>query len=525
MGARPGSFRHWIAPTLLSGWLLAAVGAEPCVAQSLDLGGAPATSEPTLDLNVQPSAPLPEQPPAPEEKVKAGLRIRPLFPEGTESGDNGDAASTQTPPADAPSAVKTEPLPIDQPEVVDTAKLKSGETTVPLFGIVGLPGEAAQGLHDYITKDGAHVTCQQQPNSEYVCLLNDGTDVALVALINGAAQTRADAPDNYRAQEAAAQAARRGIWASLPPPPVQLEHPAVRDTATLIVTGKTYRLDGVEGLGGQYARDLQGYITAHDDSLMCQPQGKADHYICVLSDGTDIAKVALVNGAARVEADSPDSYRVQQGEAIDNKRGIWATVTIAATQAARVAPGPSTYPTTVPGDSGDGVSYVGGAPTVVIGGETVFLAYAGVAGWGYYDHWHQWHPAPDQFRLHMERFHPGGVGLRGYPPPPVGPPGLPRGPLPPLGVAGLPRGPMPPGYPGPGGPPGPHFGPPGGPAFAGGFMRPVPVGGGIGPGGPLGFHPPMGGGLPGGFHPPMGGMPGGGFHPPPGGGFHPPPHR
>jgi len=257
---------------------------------------------------------------------------------------------------------------------------------------------------------------------------------------------------------------------------------------------------------------------------MCQPQGKPDHYICVLSDGTDIAKVALVNGAAKVAADSPDSYRVQQGEAIDNKRGIWANATLAATQAVRVVPAPAAYPA-VPGDGAAGVSYIGGAPAVVIGGETVFLAYAGVAGWGYYDHGHQWHPAPDQFRAHMDRFHPAGAGLRGYPPPPIGAPGLPHGPAPFPGAAGLPRGPTPPGFPAAGGPPGPRIGAPGGPGFAGGFMRPMPAGGGPGPGAPGGFHPPMGGGLPGGgFHPPPGGgLPGGGFHPPPGGGVHPPP--
>lgn len=197
-----------------------------------------------------------------------------------------------------------------------------------------------------------------------------------------------------------------------------MKHPQVRDTATLVVEGKTYRLDGVDGIGGPYARDLQGYIAAHDDTLMCQPQGKPDHYICVLPDGTDIAKVALVNGAAKVSTDSPDTYRLQQAEALDNKRGVWATVTIATATAARVyASRPSTA--IIPGDEADGVSYVGGVPSVVVDGAPVFLTYAGGLGWGYYDQWHHWRGAPDQFRAHMEQFHPGGVGLRGYPPPPI----------------------------------------------------------------------------------------------------------
>ena len=36
-----------------------------------------------------------------------------------------------------------------------------------------------------------------------------------------------DAPATHHENEADAQAARRGVWASLPPPPVPLKHPAV----------------------------------------------------------------------------------------------------------------------------------------------------------------------------------------------------------------------------------------------------------------------------------------------------------
>ena len=182
----------------------------------------------------------------------------------------GNTATTEPAPAQPPA----EPRKFDRPTVVDTARLKGGDATVALFGIVGQQGEAAQALQAYIAENGGQVTCQPQPNAEYICRLPDNTDVADVSLVNGAAQTRADSTDEYRAQEIEAQHARRGIWANLPPPPVQLKHPMVRDTATIVVEGKTYRLDGIEGLGGQYARDLQGYIAAHDDSLMCQPQAK-----------------------------------------------------------------------------------------------------------------------------------------------------------------------------------------------------------------------------------------------------------
>lgn len=481
--------------------------------QSLDLGGAGTPREPTLDLDANPSAPVASPPSRPnEDSLKAGIVVRPLLqPEaqGTQ-GDNGGSSSAS--PDGSPPAAKPTPEPrkLDHPTVVDTAKLKSVDTTVALFGIVGQAGDAAQGLQSYLVNAGAQVMCQPQANGEYICLLPDGTDVAEVSLVNGAAQTRTDSSDEYRAQESDAQSARRGIWANLPPPPVQLKHPTVRDTATLVVEAKLYRISGIVGLGGRYAHELQSYITSHDDTLMCQPQSKADDYICVLPDGTDLAKEALVNGAAKVSPDAPDSYRLQQADALDNKRGVWANVTIATATSARVYATPSTVPV-VPGDEADGVSYVGGAPSVLIDGAPVFLTYAGVLGWGYYDGWHHWHGAPPQFRAHMEQFHPGGVGLPGYVPAAIGPGlvGPPGGPVP--GVF-RPGAPPPPGGFRPGvGPPGPGLARTGGPGFGGGFVP--PAGGFIRPGGgpgPLaGFHPPPGGG----FHP----SPGGGFHPPPGG--------
>jgi endonuclease YncB( thermonuclease family) len=466
----------------LAAGLMAALAGNPAIAQSLDLDGGTTTREPapSLDLNVNPSAPVITAPPAPEENVKAGIVLRPLLQ------------------PEAPAQPPAEPRMLDHPAVIDTAKLQAGDSTVALFGIVGQDGEAAKALQAYIVDNGGQVTCQPQPNSEYICLLVDGTDVADVSLVNGAAQTRVDATDEYRTQETEAQNARRGIWANLPPPPIQLKHPTVRDTATLVVEGKIYRLQGVEGLGGQYARDLQGYIAAHDDALMCQPQGKPDHYICVLPDGTDVAKEALVNGAAKVSADSPDSYRLQQAEALDNKRGIWANITIAAAASARIYAAPSTT-VVVPGDEADGVTYVGGAPSVVIDGAPVFLTYAGVLGWGYYDNWHHWHGAPPPFIAHMQRFHPGGVGLPGYQPAAMRP-----------GFGGPPGGPVPPG----GGPIRP-----GGPVPLGGLARP----GGLGPPGigfahPGGFGGPGGGFIRPGSFAPVGG--GGGFHPPPPGGHH-----
>jgi len=307
-----------------------------------------------------------------------------------------------------------EPVSLDHPTVVDTANLKAGDTSVTLFGIDGVQGEAVQNLQGFLASSGNHVTCQAQTSADFVCLLADGTDVAQAALINGVARTKADAPDAYREQEAAAQAARRGIWASLPPPPATVTHPTVPDTATLVADNQTYVLDGLHGLGAPYNAQMQSYIAANGDSLSCSPQDTPGHYICVLGDGTDIAKVALVNGAAVVASGAPDAYRAQQLEALNAHRGIWVNpppnILVAS---APVAQPPELV--LVAGDDGaDGITYVGGVPEAVIDGAAVFLIFGGDAGWGYYDHWHHWHDAPDRYRAHMERYHPYGHGLRGY---------------------------------------------------------------------------------------------------------------
>jgi endonuclease YncB( thermonuclease family) len=373
----------------------------------------PSTSAPPMLSLATTTTPAPTTPSlAPTPGTAWGTEPAPAAPGQTTLTQRPDSSPPS--PAAAGGRPPAEPVSLDRPTVVDTANLKAGDTSVTLFGIDGVRGEAAQNLQGFLASAGSHVTCQAQANGDFVCLLADGTDVAQAALINGVARTKADAPDEYREQEAAAQAARRGIWASLPPPPATVTHPTVQDTATLVADNQTYVLDGLHGLGAPYAAQMQSYIAANGDSLSCSPQDTPGHYVCVLGDGTDIAKVALVNGAAVVAADAPDAYRAQQLEARNAHRGIW------------IDPPPNTLIASAPvaqaadlvlvsGDDGtDGITYVGGVPEAVIDGAAVFLIYGGDAGWGYYDHWHHWHDAPDRYRAHMERYHPYGHGLRGY---------------------------------------------------------------------------------------------------------------
>ncbi len=409
--ARYGGLRRSLGAVCGMGFLFG-VAAPVALAQSLDMDAPQAPQAGSLDLTPSPPpSPSPAVAPVPEAAsvAPADGRAPPTSAEIQVIAPN----SAVPPVAAVPPAA--EPVSFDELKVVDTARLVSHDRVVALFGITGQSGEAASGMQKYLDAAGARVTCHAQGSAEFVCALPDGTDVAVAALLNGAALTRGDSPEPYRQQEAAAMAARRGVWASLPPPPVTLAHPALRDTATLVGGGgEVYLMAGVEGVAQPFARELQGYIAASGDSVTCDPQGYANRYVCLLPDGTDVAKVALVNGAARVSPDAPDSYRVQQREAMENGRGIWRNVPHSEVVAfGSAVPSDPVYMLAA-GDEGEGISYIGGEPAAVIAGETVFLAYGGALGWGYYDHWHHWHGAPDRYRAHLEHFHPEGRGLRGW---------------------------------------------------------------------------------------------------------------
>ena len=313
-------------------------------------------------------------------------------------------------------------LPLEHPQEIDPATLSGAGLTVALFGITALP-DPGHGLQAYLQAQGDRVSCEPHPDApgttagtppRYTCYLPDRTDVALVSLANGAAAAADDAPLAYHAQEDAAQAARRGAWVNLPAPPSPVSHPVARTSALLVASGQSYPLDGLLGIAGRPAQELQAYIAAHGDMLMCQPGG--GRYLCTLPDGTDIAKVALINGAARVSDDAPDAYRQQQALAQAAHRGIWAVA--AAPPAGAVAAGPPIVVAPLPGfaveDAAGPVTYIGDQPTAVIDGEPVFFVYGDGLGWGYYDRFHHWRGAPERFAGHLQRFHAEGQGLRGY---------------------------------------------------------------------------------------------------------------
>jgi hypothetical protein len=118
-------------------------------------------------------------------------------------------AETATP---TEAAEPAEAVITGHPTVLDTATLEIGDRLVSLYGIVGLDGQAAAGLQQYIDGSGGSVTCHQQGETRHVCVLPDNTDVAMAALINGAAMLGPDAPDSYLAERNDAVRNQRGLW-------------------------------------------------------------------------------------------------------------------------------------------------------------------------------------------------------------------------------------------------------------------------------------------------------------------------
>jgi hypothetical protein len=95
----------------------------------------------------------------------------------------------------------------------------------------------------------------------------------------------------------------------------------VVDTATLTVNGQKVALFGVEGETGVLADGLQDLITASGPNVTCQPHDQT--YVCTLPNGTDVARAALYNGAARPGQDASDDYRQVSDAAKSAHKGIW----------------------------------------------------------------------------------------------------------------------------------------------------------------------------------------------------------
>jgi hypothetical protein len=182
----------------------------------------------------------------------------------------------------------------------------------------------------------------------------------------------------------------------------------------MTVGDRTFPLAGIEGVPGPMADEMQRYIDANGNTVNCDPAGLV-RYVCVLPDGTDLARVALVNGAARLAANAPDEYSLQRDIARKEKRGIWAQAVARQTRTVYEVD-TADYETTLMARSWPAdVTYVDNEPLAYVDGESVAVLYDQDYGWGYWDSGHHWHHAPSALARGLEEKHPHGAGIQRHP--------------------------------------------------------------------------------------------------------------
>jgi len=198
-------------------------------------------------------------------------------------------------------------------------------------------------------------------------------------------------------------------------------HPTVIDTATLEIGNRLVALYGINGLDGDPAAGLQQFIAGSGDSVTCQPED-ARRYVCMLPNGTDLAMVALINGAALLGSDAPDNYRDERNDAVRNHRGVWASTSIPPFDPPGDLP-PELFQTYLswtmasplwPVEAlGDGGYFIDGVPYgFVDGAPRAFWFDRDRGGWGFRDRDGRWRDAPGRLRASLDLRHPRGEGLR-----------------------------------------------------------------------------------------------------------------
>ncbi len=106
------------------------------------------------------------------------------------------------------------PAILQHPVVQTTAQVAANGRSYPLYGLEGFgaPYYTLQ-LQRFIDSHGGELTCTDKDGSDrYVCTTKEGTDIATVALLEGLARASADAPPEYRADQAQASQDKSGFW-------------------------------------------------------------------------------------------------------------------------------------------------------------------------------------------------------------------------------------------------------------------------------------------------------------------------
>jgi len=227
-------------------------------------------------------------------------------------------------------------------------------------------------------------------------------------------------------QDATAQSAVSAPEDELAAGPVQ-GSAIVLNTATLVFSNQAVFLYAIDGFGGEPALAMQQYLDSIGHGVACDPVEKKG-FICTLHDGTDVAKAALINGAARATPDAPPDYVAQETSAKQAKRGIWrdggakleavAFSNSTVTDPDSFVPGvPYAGPDGIPprfaaAQPVDGLALLDGQPFTLDEGVPTPVLYEPGVGWGFWDRYFVWRRAPVAWIPLLNRSHPRGTNLR-----------------------------------------------------------------------------------------------------------------
>ena len=138
----------------------------------------------------------------------------PAFLLAADLGEARQGKAVVAPPEDSAAGAATLPDTVaGHAKVVTTSSIEVNGQALTLAVVNGEGDNYAAQLQKIIDGQGGELHCVRADQG-YQCTLHSGTDVAVLALLNGSARPTPDAPANYQEQAKSAQAARRGVWAT-----------------------------------------------------------------------------------------------------------------------------------------------------------------------------------------------------------------------------------------------------------------------------------------------------------------------
>jgi membrane peptidoglycan carboxypeptidase len=214
--------------------------------------------------------------------------------------------------------------------VVHSGTGKAAALDVPAFGKTGTTQESRDAWFVGFTKDLVVGVWVGNDDNAPMDGMTGGRLPARVwadfvrAAQQGSRLAQASASEPQLAPEPAGQAALppQVIRPSAPiirPEPLD-GVPAVIDTGTLRLGARIVRLEGVQGEGGRFAREMARYIGRRE--VVCEPT-EPNRFRCEV-DGWNLSEAVLFNGGGRATPDARLALRNAESSARAQRKGLWA---------------------------------------------------------------------------------------------------------------------------------------------------------------------------------------------------------